>query len=257
MNQPILILDENISKISEQDDLYPIVQATPIKINAYTDLRHRKIFISRVYTTLWFQILFTSSFIGLCNKNRNLQEFMLSPIGINLMYASIFSILLSSCCLFGYYDKIKVYPYNYLYVSLFTTMMSYSLGIVGVMYNTQSLLLSGLSTTGIFSGLTLYAVQTKVDYTMYGNILIISLFGLFFFGILLSFFQIQMLQLVYSVGGASLFSFYIVYDTQLIMGGSERKIQYTLDDAAIASVNLYLDIVNVFLFILDIMGQRT
>ena len=39
-----------------------------------------------------------------------------------------------------------------------------------------------------------------------------------------------MMQTIYSVGGASLFSFYIVYDTQLITGGSERKIQYTIDD---------------------------
>ena len=120
-----------------------------------------------------------------------------------------------------------------------------------------ALLISGLSTTGIFSGLTLYAVQTKVDYTIYGNIGIILLFGLLFFGFLISFLQIQMMQTIYSVGGASLFSFYIVYDTQLITGGSERKIQYTIDDFAIASVNLYLDIVNLFLFMLDILGGRT
>jgi FtsH-binding integral membrane protein len=203
MNQPILIPDENIYETSDQHDLYPIVQASPIKINAYTDIRHRKIFISRVYTTLWFQILFTSLFIGLCNQNHNVRLFLLSPIGINLMYLSIFSILVSSCCLFGFYEKIKIYPYNYLYVSFFTVMMSYSLGIVGAMYNPQALLLSGLSTSGIFSGLTLYAFQTKVDYTIYGNIAIILLFGLLFFGILISFFQIQMLQLLYSVGGGT------------------------------------------------------
>ena len=256
MNKPILIPDENVSTDYDYN-VYPIIQASPIKINEYTELYHRKIFISRVYTTLWFQILFTSLFIGLCNQNHDLQVFLLSPIGIYLMYVSIFSLLLSSCCLFGFYEKIRIFPYNYLYVIFFTLMMSYSLGIVGVIYNPQTLLLSGLSTTGIFSGLTLYAFQTKVDYTIYGNIAIILLFGLLFFGLLISFFQIQMLQIVYSVGGASLFSFYIVYDTQLITGGAGRKIQYTLDDSAIASVNLYLDIVNVFLFLLDIIGGRT
>jgi len=134
--------------------------------------------------------------------------------------------------------------------------MTYSLGIMGVMYDTQALLLSGLTTTGMFSGLTIYAYQTKANYTIYGNILVISLFGLLIFGLLIQFFQIALLNTIYSVGGATLFSFYIVYDTQLIAGGSTRKIVYTIDDYVIASVNLYLDIINLFLFILDIIGGR-
>ena len=250
MNQPILIPDERTI------DLYPIIQATPIKMNAYTELHYRKIFISRVYTILWCQLVVTSLFIGLCNQILPLQIFLLSPIGITLMYVSIFSLIISSCCLFGYYDTLRIFPYNYLYVLCFTVMMSYSLGIVGVMYNSQTLLISGVSTTGMFSGLTLYAFQTKVDYTMYGNVGIILLLGLLFFGFLTSCIQIQMLQSIYSVGGSCLFSFYIIYDTQLITGGSERNIEYSIDDFAIASVNLYLDIINLFLFLLDIIGGR-
>ena len=252
MNKPIL---ENTPVVNGYLST-EIQTAQVIEINNYTEDIFRKKFVSKVYSTLWIQLLFTSVYIGLCNQIPQLQKFLLSPIGINLMYVSIFSILLSSCCLFGYYEKLKITPYNYLYVFFFTIMMSYSLGLVGLMYNPQVLLLSGLSTTGIFSGLTIYAIQTKIDYTIYGNIGIIMLFGLLFFGLMISFLQIQMLQIVYSVGGASLFSFYIVYDTQLITGGSERKITYTIDDWAIASVNLYLDVVNLFLFLLDIMGGR-
>ena len=64
IDQPILIPDENVSieNFPAETDLYPIVQASPIIINAYTEILHRKIFISRVYTILWLQLLFTSSF---------------------------------------------------------------------------------------------------------------------------------------------------------------------------------------------------
>jgi len=241
----------------EYISLQPLIPLNdPIKMNEYTELVHRRYFISRVYTILWIQLLFTSIFIGLCNQSKSLQKFMISPLGINLMYLSLFMILFSSCLLFGLYNTIKKFPYNYIYLSFFTIMMTYSLGIIGVIYDTQTLLLSGLTTTGMFSGLTIYAYQTKVNYTIYGNIFVILLFGLLFSGLFIQFFQIQLMKTIYSIGGATLFSFYIIYDTQLISGGSNRKIVYSIDDYVIASVNLYLDIINLFLFMLDIIGGR-
>ena len=71
---------------------------------------------------------------------------------------------------------------------------------------------------------------------------------------MMSFIQIALLNIIYSVGGAVLFSFYIIYDTQLLIGGNNRRIQYTTDDFALASINLYLDVVNLFLFLLDLIG---
>ena len=47
-----------------------------------------------------------------------------------------------------------------------------------------------------------------------------------------------------------------VYDTQLIVGGSHRKIQFSEDDYVLASIILYLDVINLFLFILDLLPGR-
>ena len=120
--------------------------------------------------------------------------------------------------------------------------------------NTQSLLLGGLITSFIFISLTIYAWQTKIDYTIYGNIILILLFGLILFGIIISFFDVTILNTIYAVCGSILFSFYIVYDTQLIVGGKHRSIQFRTNDFAIASISLYLDIINLFLFIMDILN---
>ena len=57
----------------------------------------------------------------------------------------------------------------------------------------------------------------------------------------------------YGVAGALIFSLYIIYDTQLMMGGKHK---YALDpeEYVFASLNIYLDVINLFLYILMIVG---
>eukprot|EP00438_Fugacium_kawagutii_P011117 Skav203188 [mRNA] locus=scaffold39:361567:361815:+ [translate_table: standard] len=53
------------------------------------------------------------------------------------------------------------------------------------------------------------------------------------------------------------FAFYIVFDTQLMLGSwGGHKLQFDIDDYAFAALNLYLDIINLFLYILEIVGTR-
>ena len=214
----------------------------------------RKDFISKVYTILWFQLLFTSSFIGICNQAPVVANFIKSSVGINLCYISFVVLFILMICLMCNNNLIKQNPYNWIFTISFTILMTYIMGIVGVMYSTKLLLLGGMSTLGIFSGLTIYAWQTKYDYTTIGNYLLISLIGLIMFGFLSFFIESAILNIFYSVIGSIIFSFYIVYDTQLIVGGTNRKIQLSVNDFAIASITLYLDVLNLFLFILDILG---
>ena len=57
----------------------------PVKIFLQdTDVSHRKQFISQVYTTLWFQLVYTSIFVGLCNKYEPLSQFMKSHISYTI-----------------------------------------------------------------------------------------------------------------------------------------------------------------------------
>ena len=63
-------------------------------------------------------------------------------------------------------------------------------------------------------------------------------------------------MIVYGSIGALIFSLYIVYDTQLMMGGKHK---YALDpeEYIFASLNLYLDIINLFMYILMIVGASS
>lgn len=73
-------------------------------------------------------------------------------------------------------------------------------------------------------------------------------------GFFAAIFRDNILNLVYASLGAFIFGMYIIFDTQMMMGGKHK---YALDpeEYIFASLNLYLDIINLFLFILRIVGS--
>lgn len=56
-------------------------------------------------------------------------------------------------------------------------------------------------------------------------------------------------------GGAVLFSIYLIFDLQLIMGNGELAIEP--DEYVLATLNIYLDVINLFLYILQLVSQLT
>ena len=66
---------------------------------------------------------------------------------------------------------------------------------------------------------------------------------------------LRVMNLVYASLGVLLFSGLLIYDTQLVVGGKNRKYQLGPDDYIFGALSLYLDIINMFLFILTIVGN--
>merc|ERR1719309_117803 len=72
-------------------------------------------------------------------------------------------------------------------------------------------------------------------------------------GIIMAFLpQTKWTMIGYGSAGALIFSLYLVYDTQLMMGGS-HKYSLSPEEYVFASLNLYLDIINLFIYILMIV----
>ena len=104
-------------------------------------------------------------------------------------------------------------------------------------------------------GLTIFALQTKIDFTAMGGVLLVAVLCLMMFGLFMWFFpNNKTVNIVYASLGAFIFACYIIFDTQLMMGGKHK---YSVDpeEYIFASLNLYLDIINLFLFILSIIGN--
>lgn len=87
-----------------------------------------------------------------------------------------------------------------------------------------------------------------------GGILMAAVIILFIFGIVLMFFHVKVLRLIYACFGAFLFSVYLIYDTQLMVGG-EHKYSISPEEYIFAALNIYMDVVNIFIYILSILGE--
>lgn len=116
-------------------------------------------------------------------------------------------------------------------------------------------------TLTVVVGLTLFACQTKHDFTGAGpyvstSILLLTVFGVMSI-VMCTGYTCDGLNLLLSLLGAILFSVYIVYDTQTIVGGRHRKYQFSPDDHVFASLTVYLDIINLFLCILSTNGNSS
>ena len=110
-------------------------------------------------------------------------------------------------------------------------------------------------TAAVTIAITVYAATTKNDFTIFGPTLYVVLY-VFIIASLFAFFFGPTGKLILSCLGVILFSFYLTYDTQMIMGGKNRRNTLTIDDYILASIELYLDIINIFLYLLKLTGDR-
>lgn len=105
-----------------------------------------------------------------------------------------------------------------------------------------------LTTTIAFGTLTVFAIKTNIDTRSWGKPLFFVLIGVIIAGILnILFFKSTMGSLAISSVTALLFGFYIIYDTQNIFKG-------VYDSPILAAVNMYLNILNLFISLLNILG---
>merc|ERR1712168_1749491 len=142
-----------------------------------------------------------------------------------------------------------------MFVSLITCAEGFMLGTVTSTYDANEVLLAVGVTAAIGLALTIFAFQTKIDFTAMGGILLAVLLCFVLFGLIAAFFpQSRTVNLVYAAIGCIIFSIYIIYDTQLMVGGS-HKYSLSPEEHVFASLNLYLDIVNLFMYILSIIGN--
>jgi len=116
----------------------------------------------------------------------------------------------------------------------------------------REIIMSALVNTGlIVGGLTGYAHVTKRDYSPYTGLLTGLIFGLLGTSVLLLFFPKRIPQQFVAWAGAGIFSFALVHDTQKLLGRGQCK--YNYGDYDIATIAIYLGVINLFFHMLSIM----
>lgn len=150
------------------------------------------------------------------------------------------------------YWKRKSYPTNLMFLSAFTATMAYAISVVTSFFDSKIVLEALIFTFGIFVALSLFACQTKYDFTSWIPYLFGALWVLVIFGFMYMFFPTNSkVELGYGIIAALIFSAYILVDTQLVMR------HYHVEEEIAAAISLYLDVVNLFLAILRILNSQS
>ncbi|XP_058463789.1 protein lifeguard 1-like [Malaya genurostris] len=207
----------------------------------------RKGFIRKVYLILTMQLVITMAFMSLFVYSEPAKLWTINNpwVGMISLLTMFTVLIIMACC--G--EMRRKTPHNFIFLGLFTVAQGLMLGIFTIRYEANEVFTAVGITCVICFGLTLFSLQTKWDFTMMGGFLFVGLLVVFIFGIIVAFFPGSAASSVYSACGALLFSLYLIYDTQIMMGGN-HKYSISPEEYIFAALNLYLDIINIFLFIL-------
>ena len=143
---------------------------------------------------------------------------------------------------------------------IYSALMGINLSSIFWVYAKATIALAFFSTAGMFGAMAIYGYTTKADLTRIGSIAIMALIGLIIASLLNIFFRSSALDFILSIIGVVIFSVLTAYDSQKIKEIGSQAISMdedTLQRVAISgALALYLDFINLFLFILQLLGRR-
>ncbi len=136
--------------------------------------------------------------------------------------------------------------------------MGASLSTILLVYTGTSVAQVFFATAAAFGGLSLWGYTTKRDLSAMGTFLIMGLVGLIVASVINLFLQSSAMQLVISGIGVLLFAGLTAYDTQKIksMYFQVQGTSFMGKSVVMGALTLYLDFINMFLFLLRLFGDR-
>jgi len=148
-----------------------------------------------------------------------------------------------------------------LFFYVFAAAMGLSIAWIFAVFTGYSVTQTFLVTSAAFAGLSLYGYTTKRDISAWGSFLIMGVIGLIIASVVNIFLGSGIVQLAISALGVLIFAGLTAYDTQKIKTdylahAQHGDSEWLAKSAIMGALNLYLDFVNLFMFLLQFMGSR-
>lgn len=140
----------------------------------------------------------------------------------------------------------------------YAAVMGMSLSYLGLAYTGQSLAKTFFIASAVFASMSIYGYSTKKDLTSMGSFLMMGLIGLLIVSLVNMFLQSSAIEFATSFIGVAIFMALTAYDTQKLKsiyyqsGGGEMGQKM----AIVGAFSLYLDFINLFLYLLRFFGDR-
>jgi len=214
----------------------------------------RRVFISTVYSILMVQLLFSTVIILLFTYLKGFNEFAIRHYYLCYVWMTgwmsvYFSLVFNE-------SVRKSSPTNMVIVTLLTIFMSLSLGFYAAIFKAEYVIMSIGMTAAVTLLISLLARTGLFDLTGCGMLMVVlgicfSVFGLVTL-INVHFTGSRVMMLVYSGIAMTIICLYLMYDTQLILGG--KRVELETDEYILGAIQLYIDICYIFQLLLLLFG---
>ncbi|XP_043107573.1 fas apoptotic inhibitory molecule 2b [Puntigrus tetrazona] len=222
---------------------------------SWDDMYIRRVFIRKVYSILMLQLFSTVAVIALFTFYAPVRLYIQTHPVLYSMSNLLFLVTYISLACCG--DLRRQFPWNLILLTIFTLSMACMLGFISSFYNTKSVVLCIGITATVCLCVTIFSFQSKIDITSFQGLLFILCMVMFFcamvMGFVVPFGYVPWLHAVYASVGAVVFTMFLAFDTQLLIGNK----QYAMspEEYIFATLTLYLDIVYLFTFLLQLFGS--
>lgn len=143
---------------------------------------------------------------------------------------------------------------------VYSILNGVTLSILLLVYTASSIATTFFVTAGTFGTMAIFGYITKKDLTRSGSLCIMGVIGIIIASLVNLFLQNSMMDMVISYIGVLLFVGLTAYDSQKIkrlLSGDDIEVnEVTLKIALMGAMTLYLDFINLFIYLLRILGDR-
>ncbi len=218
-----------------------------------------KTFVANVFSWMAFALGISGAIAYLFGTDASLMEYLrtdgsLTALGYIVMFAPIGLVLVMNMAR----EKLSFSVLLVLF-TLFSVAMGMSLSFVFLVYKLGSIFQIFLISSGMFGAMAILGYTTKTDLTKLGSLLIMALFGIIIASVINMFVGSHGMSLVISFISVIVFTGLTAYDVQKIkeLGMKvEAGTESTAKLSILASMNIYLDFINIFLALLNLFGDR-
>ena len=249
--------------VNEQNDLPVEIKQnyhtddSEVEVNEETIQYQLRIgFIRKVYGILSIQLIITFGAVFLFQLPV-LKSLVMAHQALagNFLIFSSFAFIALFLILVCNRNLARQVPCNYCYLFAITFCEALSCAIISSIYSFV-IVASALGLTIITTlAITFYACTTKTDFSYCRLGMFVFFSQIFMIGIIAMLFKIPALYSLYTFLMTIMVGIYLVYDTQLIMG--KFGVAYSVDDYIFATLEIYMDIIRLFLLILRILGNAS
>ena len=217
-------------------------------------------FISNVFSWMVAGLVVTGSAAyyvassGLVGQLYNMETGVMSALGWGVMLAPFGFIIAMRMG----YQKWSATSLILLFLA-FSGVMGMSLSSIFLVYTMSSISQVFMITAVTFGVMAVVGYTTKTDLTRFGSLLMMALIGIIIASVVNFFIGSSGLDYIISIGGVLIFTGLIAYDTQKLKrigAGVEHGSESATKLAILGATSLYLDFINLFLFLLRLLGRR-